>query len=68
MPDNDLDDFITVNITCYQASALAIFLLITQQRGIWSEVLNPYQCMKLKEFGQAIILEIESQKLQYEEM
>jgi hypothetical protein len=66
MGDLDLDDFITVNITCDQAGALAEIFTLIDRSGLWS-VLSSHNQRKLLEFVQTMKLEIQNQKIGVDE-
>lgn len=58
---SDIDDFITINITCDQAGALAELFVLAERKGLWS-TLAPYDRQKLLEFSHTMKLEIQNQK------
>lgn len=67
MSDDDLNDFVTINVTCDQASALAKLFVATETLGLWSVVLDDYDRLKLKQFAETMTLEIKVQKTGMEE-
>jgi hypothetical protein len=62
MADPDLDDFITINITCDQAVALVKLLLAAHETGLFDDVLNQYEQDKLTDFAATMSMEIQNQK------
>jgi hypothetical protein len=62
LSDDDLNDFITINITCDQACALALLLIKAHETGLFDAVLDRYGQEKLKEFTVTMSMEIQAQK------
>lgn len=62
MSNDDLDDFVTINITCDQASALARLLTSAHETGLFHEALDPHQQAKLAQFSETMTMEIQIQK------
>lgn len=59
---SDLDDFITINITCDQAAALGAALMLCEELGIMQQFLPEFMRESIGDFAATMEMEIQRQK------